>query len=175
MSEQGYNGTGVKEIVEAASIPKGSFYNYFESKEDLLLEALKQYSRAGESQAYQILTDPDRSPLERIRRFFEERVTEHLNGECRQGCFVTNVCHELAATHTEIGNAVSEHLDYMRDLLAKTLAEAQARNEIQSVLEPVELAEFIENSWDGALTRSKARRSQEPLENFKRTLFQKIL
>ena len=35
----GYNGTGVKDIVEAAGIPKGSFYNYFESKEDFALQA----------------------------------------------------------------------------------------------------------------------------------------
>ena len=29
--ERGYNGAGVKEIVDAAGVPKGSFYGYFES------------------------------------------------------------------------------------------------------------------------------------------------
>ena len=36
----GYNGTGVKDIVNAAGIPKGSFYNYFDSKEAFALAAL---------------------------------------------------------------------------------------------------------------------------------------
>ncbi len=175
ISEQGYNATGVKEIVEAASIPKGSFYTYFDSKEDLLLEALRQYSRLGEDHARAVLSDPQRSPLERIRQLFQQRISEHLSAQCRQGCFVTNVCHELAGIHEGIGRAVSEHQDTMQSLLANALAEARDRNEIQTNLQADELAELIENSWDGALTRSKARRSTEPLERFQKTLFEKIL
>jgi len=30
----GYNHTGVKDLVAAADVPKGSFYYYFDSKED---------------------------------------------------------------------------------------------------------------------------------------------
>ena len=32
--ENGFNGTGIKEIVDEVGVPKGSFYNYFKSKED---------------------------------------------------------------------------------------------------------------------------------------------
>ena len=35
MLRKGYNGTGVQEITQGAGVPKGSFYHYFESKEDL--------------------------------------------------------------------------------------------------------------------------------------------
>ena len=31
---QGYHGTGLQEILDAVNVPKGSFYNYFDSKED---------------------------------------------------------------------------------------------------------------------------------------------
>ena len=30
---KGYNGTSIKDITDAAKIPKGSFYNYFKDKE----------------------------------------------------------------------------------------------------------------------------------------------
>lgn len=40
MTRRGYHGTGVMEIVQAAGIPKGSFYHYFASKEDFALQAL---------------------------------------------------------------------------------------------------------------------------------------
>ena len=33
LSENGYNGTGLKQILDEAGVPKGSFYNYFPSKE----------------------------------------------------------------------------------------------------------------------------------------------
>ena len=34
LMQQGYHGTGLKEILDAVQIPKGSFYNYFGSKEN---------------------------------------------------------------------------------------------------------------------------------------------
>ncbi|MDB5769038.1 MAG: transcriptional regulator, TetR family, partial [Collimonas fungivorans] len=43
-AEQGYNGTGIKEIVDATGVPKGSFYNYFKSKEDFGAEVISFYA-----------------------------------------------------------------------------------------------------------------------------------
>ena len=43
-AKNGYNGTGIKEIVEAVGIPKGSFYNYFKSKEEFTVEIIGFYS-----------------------------------------------------------------------------------------------------------------------------------
>ena len=40
---KGYNGTGVQEITQGAGVPKGSFYHYFESKEDFAIQALHFY------------------------------------------------------------------------------------------------------------------------------------
>jgi AcrR family transcriptional regulator len=37
--EFGYNGTSVQDIVSAAKVPKGSFYNYFKSNEALAIAA----------------------------------------------------------------------------------------------------------------------------------------
>jgi TetR/AcrR family transcriptional regulator, transcriptional repressor for nem operon len=39
----GYNACGVQEIVDAAGVPKGSFYNYFKAKELLAREVLNNY------------------------------------------------------------------------------------------------------------------------------------
>ncbi|MFD2704537.1 TetR/AcrR family transcriptional regulator [Salibacterium lacus] len=40
-SEKGYFSTSVQEIVSSCGISKGSFYNYFASKEDLLIEVFR--------------------------------------------------------------------------------------------------------------------------------------
>jgi len=42
----GYSACGVQEIVDAAGVPKGSFYNYFKAKELLAVEVLGTYWRA---------------------------------------------------------------------------------------------------------------------------------
>ena len=56
MLRKGYHGTGVKEIVDAAGVPKGSFYNYFKSKEDFVLSAMEY---AGRQDAQQLAHGPD--------------------------------------------------------------------------------------------------------------------
>ena len=40
---KGYNATSVNDIVKEAGIPKGSFYFYFESKEDFAVKAIDRY------------------------------------------------------------------------------------------------------------------------------------
>ena len=37
---KGFNNTGIQEILEAADVPKGSFYNYFRNKEDFGLQVV---------------------------------------------------------------------------------------------------------------------------------------
>ena len=41
---QGYHGTGLQEILDAVNVPKGSFYNYFGSKEDFGAEVIQHYT-----------------------------------------------------------------------------------------------------------------------------------
>src|SRR5215470_14003251 len=43
LHERGFNATSVQDITEAAGVPKGSFYNHFESKEALGAEVVLRY------------------------------------------------------------------------------------------------------------------------------------
>ncbi len=61
---KGYNATSVKDITDAAGIPKGSFYNYFEGKEQYAIEALKYYSDNNNND-FLIFSVEDDEPLER--------------------------------------------------------------------------------------------------------------
>src|SRR6516162_778949 len=42
LHRRGFNGCGVQEITEAAGVPKGSFYNHFESKEAMAAKMAKR-------------------------------------------------------------------------------------------------------------------------------------
>ena len=43
-SRQGYNATGIQQITDHAGVPKGSFYNHFESKEVFAVAIIEQYA-----------------------------------------------------------------------------------------------------------------------------------
>src|SRR5260370_23412127 len=66
----GYAATGVKEILDEAEVPKGSFYHYFASKEAFAKEVLALYVRGENERAEKILRDGTGTPLTRLRRYF---------------------------------------------------------------------------------------------------------
>lgn len=65
MTRRGYHGTGVLEIVQAARIPKGSFYHYFDSKEAFAQQALEHVYAPRLARYAQALGDSRFSPRER--------------------------------------------------------------------------------------------------------------
>ena len=67
---KGYNGTSVNDIVKAADVPKGSFYFYFDSKEDFVIKALRKYFALMFSPGRKILTDTTISPKKRLVKFY---------------------------------------------------------------------------------------------------------
>ena len=45
LSVHGYHGTGIKQILDDVKVPKGSFYNFFASKEAFVAEVIGHYSQ----------------------------------------------------------------------------------------------------------------------------------
>jgi len=164
MRLKGYNGTGLQEIVEAAGIPKGSFYYYFESKEYFAIEAMKFYHETKHEEAKRILSDHNVSPLRRIEDLFSYWIKEDFSrGKFEKGCLLGNIAIEVSNINRDIGNAVDRYFRGHERLLTKCLTEAKEANELNPSSDVEELAEFIWNSWEGAILRMKASKSCRPL------------
>ena len=43
---KGYHATGINEVLKSSGVSKGSFYNYFDSKEDFALQVVDLYGNA---------------------------------------------------------------------------------------------------------------------------------
>ncbi|RSL33370.1 TetR/AcrR family transcriptional regulator [Salibacterium salarium] len=65
-SEKGYFSTSVQEIVSYCGISKGSFYNYFASKEDLLIEVFRYNHQQMLWRAKNVNLDQSLSPKEQL-------------------------------------------------------------------------------------------------------------
>ena len=68
---QGFNATGLQQILQAAGIPKGSFYFYFKSKEDFGLEIINYFNSIISTTFTRYLTDKKIPPLKRLEKLFE--------------------------------------------------------------------------------------------------------
>ncbi|MEH6492052.1 TetR/AcrR family transcriptional regulator [Halopseudomonas sp.] len=167
MLRKGYNGTGVQEITQGAGVPKGSFYHYFESKEDFAIQALHYYYTPRIERFAAALSVPELSPRERILRCYRDLIGYFANQEQpSHQCFIGSLCHEKADESQPIGYAAAAILQRSSQVLAECLEQARAAGEISQDQDPVALAGFIGAAWEGALLRMKTDRQIAPLRVF---------
>jgi TetR/AcrR family transcriptional repressor of nem operon len=90
----GYHGTGIKHVLDQVKVPKGSFYNYFKSKEDFGAAAIQHYADCFGKKVMKALAGaPD--PLTGLREFFETLMTGFVVGGYVGGCLSANLGGEL--------------------------------------------------------------------------------
>jgi TetR/AcrR family transcriptional regulator, transcriptional repressor for nem operon len=171
----GYASTGVKEILDEADVPKGSFYHHFGSKEAFAKEVLQIYVRGENERAERVLRDGKGPPLKRLRRYFEELIAVYGPTASISGCMVGNLSLEMADHSESIQSLLQLSFSNWQNGIAGVLQEAIDRGDLTKSNKPQELASFLLNSYEGALLRSKADRSNKALENFMHFAFNVLL
>ena len=171
----GYASTGVKEILDEADVPKGSFYHHFASKEAFAKEVLELYVRGENERAEKILRDGKAAPLRRLRRYFEELIAVYGPTATVSGCMLGNLSLEMADHSESIQSLLHLSFANWQTGIAAILQAAMERGDLAKSNKPQELASFLLNSYEGALLRSKADRSSKPLENFLHFTFNVLL
>jgi TetR/AcrR family transcriptional repressor of nem operon len=169
--EKGYNNTGIEDILKANGIPKGSFYNFFKSKEDFGIKALAYYTENQVNRIKDILGNPDLSPLERLRKFYQDNIEFNINEECRKGCLIGNMAQEMGGLSTSIGRQTEESLNLQVQLIAGCILEGQESGEIREDYSAADLADYVHNSFYGVLLRAKAGRDEKHFKLFMEMIF----
>ena len=72
--EKGFNHTGVQEILQASGVPKGSFYFYFQTKEEFGLAVVDYFSQYMGSKMEMHLSDSSLPHIKRLKNFFDEMM-----------------------------------------------------------------------------------------------------
>jgi TetR/AcrR family transcriptional regulator, transcriptional repressor for nem operon len=173
--ERGYVGASVRDIVEAAGVPQGSFTNHFASKEAFSLEILDLYFANSRVVIGETLRNDDLPPMKRLRAYFDASITAIRNHDPKNGCLVGNFAAE-ASDHSEIiRKRVSEIYAELREAVAYCLKAAVKAGELPKSFKISEVANFIVTGLQGAWLVSKVERDLTFAENFKKTLFSTVL
>jgi len=172
---KGYNHTGIQEILQTVGVPKGSFYFYFKNKEDFGLQVIDYFVSFFGAQAAPVLNDNSIPPLERMKKFLEgfKVLFKEMNYEC--GCPLGNLAQEMGDLSPAFRTKLKDSLDLLIGLYADVLSEAKQAGDISEDLDIKETAGFIVSSWHGALIRMKIEKSDKPLDNHIRFIFNHIL
>ena len=172
---KGFNHTGIQEILNAARVPKGSFYNYFKNKEDFGLQIIDYFSAHFKRIAAETLEDIRVSPLNRIYRFLTAFMEYFESQNYAGGCPIGNLAQEMGDLSPAFRQKLSEAIGMMIDAYCRVLTAAQKDGKILKSLDIRETAASIVAGWHGAIIQMKLTRTLVPLKNHRKFIFDQIL
>ena len=117
--KQGYCNTGINQIIEEAGIAKTSLYQYFNSKEDLLVVYLEE-SGIRTYEALQQAIATVESPRDKMIAVFDYLETLVQQKEF-SGCNFLNIVYEIPEQAIRVKEQIKLQKDSVRKLFAETL------------------------------------------------------
>ncbi len=175
MHQHGYNATGLSDILKAADVPKGSFYHHFDSKEDFAAAALERYTAREAEHSATILLNSKATPLKRLKRYFTDLTKIYGQNGPIPGCMMGRLTLEIAPENLRLKKQIGNAFAHWQHTIATVIQQAVAQTELPPSTDAKSLAGFVLNSWQGALLRSQAEKSDAPLETFMRYVFAGLL
>lgn len=150
--KQGYNSTGINQIISDSKVAKASFYQHFESKEDLCVAFLNKRHEFW---------------FGKLNEFAEKHKTEKTKilsafdflffmneSENFRGCSFLNILSEIPTDNTKILNVIQSH---KKDL----------RTHFKRLTPNKQLADHIYLLFESAIIESQLFKDQWPVNNAK--------
>ncbi len=126
---ESYGAVTVDAICERANVKKGSFYHFFSSKDELVIESLEAHWQLRRA-VLDTLFSPTVEPLDRLRTYFEHVYQRQLELKAKHGrflgCFYSSVGVECAKQNPEIRLKVQEIMTRYMRYYESSLRDAQA-------------------------------------------------
>lgn len=160
--KHGYNDLGIQAVLEATATPKGSFYHHFKDKEDFALQVVDAYMEQVHAGLDQCLGDQSRTPVERVRYFFE-MTEQKYREEGYMGCLLGGLGQELSGVSEVFRRKIEECFSQIASRIAVCLDTAHGSGEIPADTDTSRMAGLLIDCWEGAALRSRLRGSAAPL------------
>jgi len=144
-AERGFLATAVEDITEAADVGKGTFFNYFPTKEHIF-EAL------GELQLTKLETFANRVDSRdlSIRQLLRGAARALAEEPGRSPALVRSMLQAMV-TNDAVREGIGQKLERARRLLAGIFETGQRRGEVRADLQPMELARAFQQAFFGTL------------------------
>lgn len=116
---QGYNATGINQIIEEAKVAKASFYQHFKSKEDLCVAFLNQRHEYWFSELEKFTSD-QKDFKSKVLASFDFLIFMNQKENFR-GCSFLNLLSEIPSDNVKIRNVIQSHKSDLRNYFKKNI------------------------------------------------------
>ncbi|MBB5647026.1 TetR/AcrR family transcriptional regulator [Pedobacter cryoconitis] len=166
--KQGYNMTGINQVIEEADIAKASLYKHFESKTDLLLAYLQ---RTHERWFDKLGGDVNKvtDPREKLLVLFDyHRERQLKNGY--SGCRFIKANDEAGMSDERVLAEIQKAKQHLKDFIAELVINSGH----QKLLTDKELTDLIFMMLDGGIVAASIFKQADDLQSA-RAIIQKLL
>ena len=143
--KKGYAETTVEDITEAADVGKGTFFNYFPTKEHILMAFGEM--QLGKLEAIVHDTKQSDLPMQEVLRMLVLRMTE----EPIRNPAIVRALLQANLSSVRVRGAMLRIHDRNRALLGQLIRHGQERREIRTDLPPEEIAQVCRQTIFGTL------------------------
>lgn len=152
-SRQGYNSTGINQIISEAKVAKASFYQHFKSKEDLCVEFLHVRHQYWFGELNHFCADEANLKLKILKSF--DFLIYMNQKENFRGCSFLNILSEIPMDNIKILQVIQQH---KKDL----------RQYFSNLLKDEEISDHIYLLFESSIIESQLFKSNELIERSKK-------
>ncbi|WP_213881837.1 TetR/AcrR family transcriptional regulator [Pseudomonas sp. dw_358] len=162
VGRKGFSAVGLNEVLQAAQVPKGSFYHYFSSKDAFGQALLEDYFESYSADMQQLFSS-DQPESRKLLLYWQNWIaSQTAPGDCGK-CLAVKLGAEVADLSEAMRQALEQGTSRIIACLAAALARGQAQGSLNLDQPPEPLAAQLYALWLGASVMAKISRTDTPL------------
>lgn len=160
---KGFSSVGLNEILLAASVPKGSFYHYFDSKEQYGCSLLESYFDGYLTHIDELFDSTTLSARERLLSYWRQWMETQCDDCPDSKCLVVKLSAEVTDLSETMRRALHDGTDGVISRIGDCI-DAGVADQSLPTLDGRATAQMLYQLWLGASLLGKIQRSRAPME-----------
>jgi len=165
VANHGFSALGLSQLLKTAAVPKGSFYHYFESKEDFGCELLELYFKGYFEMMDDALMPANGSAYERLMRYWTLWYESQVSSDCDKRCLITKLGAEVSDLSEKMRMILDGGVQGIVDRINHLVQAGYGDGSIQRTEDSMEISIALYQMWIGATLISRISRDSKALSH----------
>ncbi|MXV36527.1 MULTISPECIES: TetR/AcrR family transcriptional regulator [unclassified Saccharibacter] len=161
---RGFSAVGLSQILEAAAIPKGSFYHYFSSKEHFGEALLEMYVEEYLQHVEALFRREGGNGYAKMLTYCQWWQETHVNGQIGNKCLIVKLAAEVSDLSERMRAILEVGTSEVIKRLETVISEGQNDGSITQTTSAFVLAATMYQMWLGATLMMKMTHTSQPFD-----------
>lgn len=167
LSAYGYHGTGIKQILDEVKVPKGSFYNFFGSKDAFVAELIDAYSQNLINQIVQFMQQDETAlnTLDKLKAITLYSLNKFEQSNFSTSCLIATISTDIDDNQPLSLSVLNQSIERCQKLFTLLFKQAQDEGLIRHDIMAEQLAKIYWSTWQGNLIRMRISKNKIEAQN----------